>query len=262
MSDVIKSPYDVRDYTIKPEREFPREFSLDTVPVKNQKKQPTCTAHALACVVEYHYQKQHGEHKEFSTEFIYGMREKDYYIGDGMVIRDGLNTLLKYGDVYRTDCWGNHDYKEAMDKVYADFENLQELAFPHRISAYFRINSAEELKTALMKYGVVVVAMSMYKGDKLVKDIYTYPANAKKRGAHCVLIYGWDERGWLVQNSWGKLYGWDGRFVIPYDFDFIEMWGISDDIVEGNIVKPKRNELFDIVYKIINIIINLFNKRN
>lgn len=254
--DIIKSPYDVRDYTIKADKEFPKTFCLNTVPVKNQHSKPTCTAHALSSVVEYHHQRQHGEHREFSTEFIYGMREKDYYIGDGMVIRDGLNTLLKYGDVYHEDCRGNRNYKDAMETVKADFANLQELAFPHRISAYFRINSAEELKTALMKYGVVVVAMSMYKNDKLVKDIYTYPPDAKKRGAHCVFIYGWDERGWLVQNSWGKLYGWDGRFVIPYDFKFIEMWGVADDITDGVIVKPKRNAILDLIYSIINKLLN------
>lgn len=255
--DIIKSPYDARDYTIKAEKEFPKAFSLETVPVKNQGSKPTCTAHVLASVVEYHHQKQHGEPKEFSTEFIYGWRfGKDYYIGDGMPISDGLNTLLKYGDVYRTDCWGNHDYKEAMETVKADFTNLEELAFPHRISAYFRINNADELKTALMRYGVVVVAMSMYKGDSLKNDIYTYPTNAKKRGSHCVMIYGWDERGWLVQNSWGKLYGWDGRFVIPFDFDFVEMWGVADDITEG-IVKPKRNKILDFIYSLINKLFNI-----
>lgn len=260
--DVVKSPYDARDYKIKPEVEFPSSFSLTTVSVKNQGTKPTCTAHALASVVEYHYQKQHNDHKEFSTEFIYGIREKGYYIGDGMVIRDGLKTLSKYGDVLREDCWGNHNYKDAMERVQANFEELQELAFPHRISAYFRINSTEELKTALMKYGVVVVSMDMYKGETLKNDVYTYPTKAKKRGAHCVFIYGWDERGWLVQNSWGKLYGWDGRFVIPFDFKFIEMWGIADDIVEGEIVKPKRNKWFDAIYEIVNKIVNLFSKNN
>lgn len=254
--DIIKSPYDVRDYHIKAEKEFPQAFCLETVPVKNQKDKPTCTAHVLASVVEYHHLRQYNDHKEFSTEFIYGVREKDYYVGDGLVIRDGLNTLLKYGDVYRSDCWGNHDYREAMETVSSNFEELQELAFPHRISAYFKLNSIEEMKTALMKYGVVVVSMPMYKGDKLVKDIYTYDPKAKRRGYHCVFIYGWDSRGWLVQNSWGELYGWDGRFVIPFDFDFVEMWGVADDITEG-IVKPKRNKILDFIYSLINKLFNI-----
>ena len=110
-----------------------------------------------------------------------------------------------------------------------------------------------------MLYGPVAVTMTTYNGAILVKDIYTYKPE-KKRGAHCVFIYGWDERGWLVQNSWGELYGWDGRFVIPYDFKFTEMWGIADDIVDKDVIKPKRNKWLDIVYKIINTIMNMLNK--
>lgn len=261
-NDVLKSPYDARDYKIKAGTEFPEAFSLDIqVPVKNQGSKPTCTAHALSSAVEYHHQRQHGDYEEFSTEFIYGTREKDYYVGDGMVIRDGLTTLLKYGDVFRSDCPGNNDYEEAMERVSADINELKELAYPHRISGYFRINTADELKTALMQYGVVVVSMYMYKDDKLVKDIYTYPANAKKRGAHCVFIYGWNEKGWLVQNSWGKFYGWDGRFIIPFNFTFNEMWGIVDDIEEWELIKPKRGKILDIAYRIINKIINLFCRK-
>ena len=249
---VVKSSYDIRDYTITAESQFPETFCLPTVPVKDQGLKPTCVAHALSSLVEYHHRRQHGFYNRFSTEFIYGLRETEYYIGDGMRIRDGLNTLVKYGNVYESDCLGNHNYVNAMKNVSKDEEHLKELAYPHRISGYFKLDNADEVKTALMKYGVVVVSMNTYKGDTLKKDIYSYPVNAEKGDRHCVFIYGWDERGWLVQNSWGKLYGWDGRFVIPYDFKFNEMWGIADDIVGDDIVKPKRNKWLDVIYKIIN----------
>lgn len=255
----ITSPFDMRDYTIVADTQFPETFALLTVPVKNQGLQSTCVAHALASLVEYHHQRQHGWYTRFSTEFIYGLREDGYYVGDGMIPRQALQTLLNYGDVYDEDCCGNHGYVAAMNRVSKDVERLKELAYPHRISGYFKIKSAEELKTALMKHGVVIVTMKMYQGDTLKKDVYTYPANAKKRGLHCVFIYGWDERGWLVQNSWGPLYGWDGRFVVPFDFKFDEMWGATDEITE-DIQKPKRNRWLDILYKIINKIVNLIRK--
>lgn len=258
---VIKSPYDARDYTITAEKEFPEAFSLNTVPVKNQGTKPTCAAHALSSVVEYHHQRQHGQYARFSTEFIYGLREEGYYMGDGMIIRNGLNTLLKYGDVYESDCEGNHNCDKAMSHVAADIDRLKELAYPHRISAYFKIRDAEELKTALMRYGVVVASMKVYDWHRLVKDVYTYnPSNPY--GNHCVFIYGWNKDGWLVQNSWGQLYGGDGRFVIPFDFKFNEMWGVADDITDGVIVKPKRNAVLDILYLLINILANWKNKHS
>jgi C1A family cysteine protease len=255
MNAVIKSPYDARDYTITAEKEFPETFSLNTVPVKNQGTKPTCTAHALSSVVEYHHQRQHGEYVRFSTEFIYGLREDGYYMGDGMVIRNALNTLLKYGDVYESDCKGNHNVDNAMRHVDEDIDHLKELAYPHRISAYFRIRNADELKTALMKFGVVVASMKVYDFHWLFKDVYTYnPTNDYT--CHCVFIYGWNEKGWLVQNSWGRIYGGDGRFVIPFDFKFNELWGVADDITTGVIVKPKRNAVLNIIYFLINTFMN------
>lgn len=256
-NDAVKSPYDARDYTISAETDFPEAFALETVPVKNQGFKPTCVAHALSSVIEYHYKRQHQTYEKFSTEFIYGYRPEGYYMGDGMRIRDALNTILKCGDVFISNCIGNNDCEKACENVSANLDELKALAYPHRISAYFKINNADELKTALMKYGAVVVSMNTYEDSKLVDDVYTYDAS-QEHGCHCVFIYGWNEKGWLVQNSWGKLYGGDGRFIIPFDYKFNEMWGVVDNITEGELIKPKRNSFLDIIYSIWNMIINLF----
>lgn len=258
IQEVVKSRYDIRDFTIKEEKTFPETFSLEVeVPVKNQGSKPTCVAHALSSVIEYHHKKQHQNYLEFSTEFIYGLREGDYHYGDGMCIRDGLNTIQKYGDTLESDCAGNHNYETARKKVRSNIDELKELAYPNRVSSYFKITTAEGIKTALMKYGVVVVGMYSYHKSKLVDDVYTYDTS-KGYGAHCVFIYGWNEKGWLTQNSWGKSYGGDGRFIIPFDFKFFEMWGVVDNITEGDLNKPKRNKVLDFIYLIINKLVNLF----
>lgn len=258
-NEAIKSPYDIRDYTITADTDLPKEFALETVPVKNQGSKPTCVAHALSSVIEWHYQRQHKTYEQFSTEFIYGMREGHSNIGDGLVIRLALQTIQKYGDVPYSDCQGNNDYKKAMENVAGRRDELIALAHPHRISAYFKIKNADELKTALMRYGVVVVGMDAHNVNWLSGDVYKY-LESTKSGYHCVFIYGWNEKGWLVQNSWGNLYGWDGRFIIPFDFDFFEMWGVVDDITEASLNKPKRNQWLDIIYKIINMVINITSK--
>lgn len=258
--DVVRSPYDARDYTIAADTAFPEEFVLEVkVPVKNQGMKPTCVAHALCSVVEYHNLRQRGSYEKFSTEFIYGTREDGYYIGDGMCIRDGLKTIQRYGDTYLIDCSGNHDLDKAMENVSARSEELRELAYPHRISSYFKLNTEEEIKTALMKYGVVVVSMNTYRDAKLVDDVYTYDPT-KGSGRHCVFIYGWNKKGWLVQNSWGTWYGGDGRFILPFDFKLNEAWGVVDNITEGELIKPKRSETLDIIYKIFNALVNIIFK--
>lgn len=258
-NDVIKSQYDIRDYKINAATDLPKEYCLEvTVPVKDQGYIGSCVAHALASVIEYHYKRQHLTYEKFSTEFIYGYRPEGYYVGEGMRIRDALKTIQTYGNVFYGDCKGNHNHIYAMESVNEEWEKLKELALPHRVSAYFRLYTEEEIKTALMTYGAVVVSMNTYEGAKLVNDVYTYDA-AADHGCHCVFIYGWNEQGWLVQNSWGAFWGGDGRFIIPFDYKFNEMWGIVDNITEGgDLVKPKRNKVIDIIYRVINKLVNLY----
>lgn len=196
---VTKSSYDIRDYTIKAKSQFPTSFSLDNLPsIKNQGLKPTCVAHALSSVVEYHHMRQHNIQSSFSTEFIYGMREEGQYDGDGMFVRNALDNLLKYGDVYEEDCKGNHNVKQAMENVSKNIDTLKELAYAHRISGYYKIKTADEIKTALMKHGPVVACMDINVFHILINDVYTYNPKSKLNEGHCIFIYGWNEKGWLV----------------------------------------------------------------
>jgi hypothetical protein len=240
------------------EEKFPVAFQLSTVIVKNQGNQSSCVAHAASSVVEYHHKRQHNEEMVFSTEFIYGLREANYYIGDGMYIRNALNTLRKYGDVPFNDLKGNNDWNIAMGNVDSKLDELKEKAYPHRISSYFRVKTENEIKSALTKHGYVIASINWYKGSTLVNDVYT-PTN-EFSGRHAIVLYGWNEKGWLAINSWGRDWGNEGKFIIPFDFKFNETWGITDNIT-GDIDMPKRGKIRDLFYKIFNIITNLFKQR-
>lgn len=254
---VVQSAYDIRDYRICAASELPEEFKTNKVPVKNQGSTGSCVAHALSTVVEYHHTKLTKSRKTFSTEFIYGYRDDGYYIGIGMCIRDALKTLTKYGDPFTSDCKGNNEYEAAMKNISENFDTLKDLAYPHRISAYVKLNNADEMKTSIMNNGPIVISMNMYADAKLVNNIYTY-TNNKITGCHCVMIYGWNKDGWLVQNSWGTGYGDRGRFIIPYSFKFNEAWGIIDNIddTEFEIIKPSENKFAKFCYKLLNKVIN------
>lgn len=254
----LKSPFDARDYKlVASATEFPDAFELPKVTVKNQGSVGSCVAHAASSVVEYHHKRQHREKKSFSTEFIYGLRDVGYYVGDGMYTRNALNTLRKYGDVPTADLKGNHDYRKAMENVNAKLDELKDKAYPHRISSYFRLYTEDAVKSALMKHGYVIVSMPWHKGAKLVDGVYTSTNGID--GLHAIVLYGWNKKGWLAQNSWGTSWGDKGRFIIPFDFKFIEMWGITDEITE-DIVRPKQGKFWDVIYKIWNAIVNFFSK--
>lgn len=255
--EAIRSKFDARDYSINESSNLPEEYTCPSkVPVKNQGDKPTCVAHAAASLVEYHYKRQHDNaYRAFSTEFIYGTRDIGYYVGDGMSIRDALKTITKYGDPFKNDCPGNNNVQEAINNIYQDEDHYRELAYPNRISTYYRCLSNNAIKTALVNHGPVLVSMNTYEGAKIVDDTYTYDAKASY-GRHCVMLYGYDSRGWLIQNSWGTGYAGDGRFVMPYSYKFNEAWGVTDNIVDDTIKVVKTNAFTKFIYKIYNAIVN------
>ncbi len=257
---VIASPVDIRDYEIAASTDLPEKFVCSPLaPVKNQGSKPTCVAHAAASLVEMHSERQHGEYVEFSTDFIYGTRDVGQYIGDGMCIRHALANLKRYGDCYHADCPTNSDVKEACEIVDARLDELRALAYPHRISSYYRCWNEKQIKTALIKHGPVLISMNTYNGATIKNDTYVWDSS-KDHGLHCVLLYGYDERGWLIQNSWGKYYAGDGRFVLPYNFKINEAWGITDDIDDPIVIKKRETPIATFFYKLYNKIANFFLK--
>ena len=255
---VLESPVDVRDYTIAASEYLPDKFACSPLPpVKSQGSKPTCVAHAASSLVESHSQRQHGEYVEFSTDFIYGTRDVGQYVGDGMYIRNALANLKNYGDCYHVDCPTNSDIQEAMAIVNDRLDELRALAYPHRISSYYRCNTPEQIKTALINHGPVLISMNTYNGATIKNDTYTCDTS-KDYGRHCVLLYGWDERGWLIQNSWGKYYAGDGRFVLPFDFKINEAWGVTDDIADPIVIKKRKTPIRNFFYKLYNALANFF----
>ena len=262
--DVIKksfgaifSPKDIRDYklkdTVASAINFPQTFRLVKMPVKNQEDKPTCVAFSLAGLIEYHNKKETGKNIRFSTDFIYGNREADDYRGDGMVVREALKSVQKYGDVTYADMPGNNNVNVAISKVSKQIDVLKDKAYPNRISTYFKIKSISDLKYALFNYGPVVAGMLWYDGADIDKNnVYQYDVN-NSYSAHAVLIVGWDKDYIIVQNSWGRNWGDNGYFKIPiseYKNIIYEAYGITDDIV--NISKP------NIVVKKLSPLINAF----
>lgn len=262
---LIPSPPDIRDYTLAAgvtREKLPETFINESVKIKNQGSRSTCVAHSLSSLVEFHNLQETKSYDEFSTEFIYGCRTLEDYLGEGMHLRDGLKVIQKYGDVKYSVLPGNSIMNIARNKVIADFDNLVEKAYPYRISTYYKINSLDELKYVLYHDGPVPGAMKYYKKCKIASDgTYSYDTNGTY-GNHAVLIVGWTEDGFIIQNSWGLFWGNKGYFKVRYedmDILFYEYYGVTDDINDGNIKQP--NAFIKFISPFINWILKLFKPK-
>lgn len=263
---VIDSPIDVRDYKIEvaSAQEFPEEFELELIKVKNQGSVGSCVAHAISEVIEYHNKKQENNTTEQSIIYIYGNRRNSSNKKDGMITREALANARNWGDVSRAKLPGNVEVPDAINKFEAVADSFKELGRKNRISTYYHLYNDAEIKTALMNHGPVVMCITWYSDMKVDKSTGILESTFDKKnkvGGHCMVIYGWNKNGWKVQNSWGTLWGIGGKCIIPFGTKFSELWGISDTIVNGDetdIIKPFATKLGEILARILNFILNLF----
>ena len=229
----IESKIDVRDYQVAcaaaPNVELPEVFELNMRAVKNQLAVSSCVAHALAAVVEYFNFMQEKTDTTMSTEFIYGNRINHTYTDQGMVIRDALENLRKYGTCPNSSMPGNIEVPEAIRHFNQNALGVIPVAYPNRITNYCSLYKKNDMKLWLMTKGPIVFSVKWYENYWLtVNNELHFDEKSEPSGCHCMVIYGWNKEGWLFQNSWGNTWGDGGRAVYPYDATIREAWGVED----------------------------------
>lgn len=255
------SKTDVRDYKIdcaSAPAEFPKEFELDMPKVKNQGQIGSCVAHSISTVIEYFNNLQQNSKEEMSVGYIYGNRTNTTYKDRGMYTREAVANTCKYGDVTKKLFPYNEEVPGIIEKFNAQADELFEHGEPNRFTSYYRLYTDDEIKTSLMQNGPVIFAMKWYKDIRVVNGVITTSQKADG-GGHCMVIYGWDDRGWKIQNSWGKIWGNNGKAILPYDVKIKEAWGIIDTLTntKPNVVKPYNGKVSNVFAKILNVFINI-----
>lgn len=143
----------------------------------------------------------------------------------GAMIRDGIKSLEKIG-VCHEEKWP-YDIKKFRVKP---SDRCYQLAEEHKIINYQRLTNIIQTRCALAHEYPVVFGFTVYTSfetqETAKRGIMPMPQPKENiRGGHCVFACGYDDdmevdgqKGFfLVQNSWSKGWGLDGRFWMPYD---------------------------------------------
>jgi len=258
----IFSGVDVRDYQVvctTSNAEFPNEFKLPIVRIKDQEFTGSCVAHALSSIIEFYNLKQHSDATEMSVGYIYGNRTNSSHKEPGMIMRDALDIVKKYGDVPKRYFPYNEETPKAI-RLYEDSAvDLYEIGHPCRISEYCRINTVSAAKLALMSGIPLLIALEWYEDMEVDKHGILTTEYSGYAGGHCMYVYGWNEYGWLTANSWGTEWGVNGCFILPYEMGMAECWAVMDNIIEGAYVKkPFQSKFGKVFAKIVNKVCNVF----
>jgi len=257
-----KPQEDIRDYKIVcGAAQLPKSYKCSTsLPrIKNQESVSSCVAHATSSILENYTSNK----IKLSTNFIYGMDgiltgKNDY----GMYLVTACKIAKKYGDMTEEDCSGNSEVPtvtKIAKQVLKDYQKTQ-YALNFKIDSYYRCSTYNDVKYGIYNYGPVLGCIYWHGEYSFDKDVIKF--NTKKDGGyHAIMIYGWNDIGWLVQNSWGTSFGNGGRCIIPYEYPLVEVRVLVDNTPHNDKHLKKTNiKKKRVIHKPINSILRKLKK--
>lgn len=242
----IPSPIDERDYPltniIPMASNPPRKFSIkvDKSAILDQGQVGCCVACSLALTRHLKEKEQSNDDKLFSPMYIYGNREDGDCQDEGMFPREALRTLKNFGVCYKEDFDGYMEYPKAKKEYLADKTRKDQLAYPNRISSYYRLYDKLDIVNAISTLGAVTICIPVYELLYYPKNDYVeYDKNDTYiRGYHEVTLVGYDidEHYYEMANSWDIKYGTDGVVRLSMDYPIEEAWIAIDEVTEKKFI--------------------------
>ena len=207
----------------------------------------SCTGHAVAAMINAVLRnhdaviRRHGERPaepgdddppiRVSAAMLYAMaRRYDEFEGEedaGSSLRGALKGWFYHGVLTEKE-WPDKDADVEVDLDPV----LAEKAMRRPLGAFYRVNPfrLDDMQSAINElYGIAassVIHEGWQRPRQVVKDgrrmtVIERPPDAALVGGHAYALVGYNEVGFLVQNSWGPEWGRNGCATLPYD-DWLE----------------------------------------
>lgn len=237
LSGYSEKDYRMKDYLpVAGAVKVPDKFRL---PVKktvyHQGPVGSCVAFTDRLILEYAAEDEWGWQVSVSNEMIYHYRpsQGDFH-GRGMIVRNALDNLRKYGACDYHMLPGNTEYNRQTSRNKIT-ESMKKNGAYKRIESYARlsVNRPEEIAKALISNGLplqMVIpscpSLQRCRSDRLEWD-------GDKQEFHSVAVVGYemtDEGMRLIfQNSWGPYWGADGfSSIVMGKYPIEELWSVID----------------------------------
>lgn len=251
--NIETSEHDGRDLIIEginhPHFEYPEELDLRSQLPKawDQGSDGPCSAFAAAAIKMYHELKDYGNEKDLSRYFIYNLRSN--YPQKGMTPRDTMKILQKWGIPFRSS------FKKRWKSIDQIPQEVLDEAANHKILGYARIMTAEGLKKSLYKNGPAYIAMPVYNDSE---EFWKARYSQRIMGGHALVVVGYTQQGFILRNSWGTEWAWEGHSLYKYE-DFgmhYEIWTAIDDLSSEPVTsvrekKKKERKKMSIIDRIL-----------
>jgi len=211
-------------------------------PVYDQGQLGSCTANAIAGAIQFDQKKQKIKVVMPSRLFIYyneRAMEGTVNSDSGAQIRDGIKSIASLGACPEKE-WP-YDINKFADKptpqCYKDAKKLTAVGYQRLVST-----NLNQLKGCIASGFPFVFGFTVYDAFESAQVAKTGQLNLpgpgeKVVGGHAVLAIGYDDttQRFIVRNSWGKDWGLNGYFTIPYAY--LTNTNLADDFWTVRILK-------------------------
>jgi hypothetical protein len=215
---------------------------VDAGLILDQGREGACTGFGLACVANYLLWTRHLESgggrafQRVSPRMLYEMAKRyDEWPGrdyDGSSCRGALKGWHKHG-VCAEALWAYVLDRKGVPVFVRPDGGWDADAATRPLGVYYRIDkdSVVDLQAAIVEIGAVYVSCGVHDGwDELVlrtpmraptshdeAPSIPPPRPGSKVGGHAFALVGYNDRGFVVQNSWDTTWGAAGFGVLAYD---------------------------------------------
>jgi hypothetical protein len=205
----------------RPLERYLEAFPASKPPILDQGQEGACTGFGIAAVAHYLLSRReiYPDRERVSARMFYAMaRRYDEWPGtdySGSSARGAMKGWQKHG-VCSEALWPYRPGPQAETLT----DSRARDATKRPLGAYFRVNHRDvvAMHAALAEVGILYATAQVHSGwdavDPATGDI---PLEESIQGGHAFAIVGYDERGFWIQNSWGRSWGLGGFARVSYD---------------------------------------------
>ncbi len=266
IENVVKDPVDHRDKIAK--FSSTREFNFDLLDfvreIENQENIGSCVGHSGVSALELMATKK-GKKTNLSRLFAYyNVRLIDNRVGEeGAYIRSIMKSINKWGlppeEIY--------PYITAKENLLPPKE-VYDIATRFKVTKYERVPLVRENIAGAIDAGFpIVFSMDLY--DDFFSmcpalDPTFYKGVGAEAGGHAMVIVGYNKGGVVIENSWGKYWGFNGLASISWEVlfrDAHDAWIATEyvDLPEKPVTPIKPTPKPKVSKKLVYFFTNLVN---
>lgn len=234
VANAVPDPFDERDLEYRPRLEpLPPRLDQRVGRIVLTQKGESCTGHAVATVINTVLGRAAlaaaaPDLPRVSPYMIYRLaRRYDEFAGEadeGSSLRGAFKGWFNHGAALEAD-WPDLEMDPEPD--------LDDPAFVARcrdrpLGAFYRVNPyrLDDMQSAISELQVIAVSAVIHDGwnapERLERDgqelcVIARGIDARALGGHAFALVGYNEVGFLVQNSWGEAWGKNGFATLPYE---------------------------------------------